>query len=122
MTKDNIESKVSEAALEYISGHRQDESVVSTISSKNQITLPVHLLRALGLKPGDRVALTQEDGKLILRPRPKDWVGHYAGSLAGIYGQTAGAIEAHIADLRTSDEREEAQKRAWTGRKPAAPD
>ena len=34
------------------------EPVLSTISSKNQITLPVRLLRELGLGPGDRVAIT----------------------------------------------------------------
>ena len=42
--------KVSEAAVEYITGRK--EEAVSTISSKNQITLPVHLLRQMGVGPG----------------------------------------------------------------------
>lgn len=93
---------------------------MSTISSKNQITLPVHLLRALGLKPGDRLAIVQEDGRLVLRPRPQDWVSYYAGSLAGVYGRDQGEADAHLAELRRADQRETLIEGAWAAAKPAA--
>src|SRR5688572_6734408 len=86
--------RVAEAAVEYITGRR--EEAVSTISSKNQITLPVQLLREMGVGPGDRLAVTLEAGRLVLRARPKDWVTHHAGSLRGLYGSAA-EIDAEIA-------------------------
>ena len=106
-------NKVAEAALEYITGRR--EEAVSTISSKNQITLPVHLLRQMGVKPGDRLAVTLEGGRLVLRARPKDWVEHYAGSLPGS-GTTVEEIEAEIREGRDDPERDAEIERAWTGR------
>ena len=108
--------KVAEAALEYIVNRR--EEAVSTISSKNQITLPAQLLRELGLGPGDRLAVTRDGGRLVLRARPKDWVEHYAGSLGGLWG-SAEDIDAEIREGRDSSHRDELIERAWTGREPA---
>ena len=72
----------------------------TTISSKNQITLPARLLREIGLKPGDKLAVDVEDGCLVLHPRPKDWVSYTAGSMKGVYGETKEDIDAHIEELR----------------------
>jgi AbrB family looped-hinge helix DNA binding protein len=88
---------------------------MTTISSKNQITLPIHLLRELGLGPGDRLAITREGNRLLLRPRPRDWVAYYAGSLKGVYGKDKAEIGAYVADVRDAEEREAAQERAWSG-------
>ena len=107
-------NRVAEAALEYITGRR--EEAVSTISSKNQITLPVHLLRQMGVKPGDRLAVTLEGGRLVLRARPKDWVEHYAGSVPDLWGETVEEIDAHIREGRETPERDAELERAWTGR------
>ena len=93
-------AKVAEAALEYIVTRR--EEAVSTISSKNQITLPAQLLRELGLGPGDRLAVTRDGGRLVLRARPKDWVEHYAGSLGDRRDKDRG-----FAPLHTSEQGEE---------------
>ena len=108
--------KVSEAAVEYITARKEEP--VSTISSKNQITLPVQLLRQMGVGPGDRLAVALEGGRLVLRARPKDWVEHYAGSLGGLWGN-AEEIEAEIREGRDSGHRDELIERAWTGREPA---
>lgn len=108
--------KVSEAAVEYITGRK--EEAVSTISTKNQITLPVHLLRQMGVGPGDRLAVALEGGRLVLRARPKDWVEHYAGSLPGYWGNTDEEIDAYIRDLRDSSHRDELIEEAWTGTEP----
>jgi antitoxin ChpS len=94
---------------------------VSTISSKNQITLPAQLLRELGLTAGDRLAVTREGSRLILRARPKDWVSYHAGSLRGLYGQSKGEMDEYLRELRAEDEdRDNAVEGAWTGRKPTA--
>jgi len=110
-------NRVAEAALEYITGRREEP--VSTISSKNQITLPVHLLRQMGVKAGDRLAVTLEGGRLVLRARPKDWVEHYAGSLPDYWGKTDEEIDAYIREMRDNGERDEMIERAWTGTEPS---
>ena len=107
-------SRVAEAAVEYITNRR--EEAVSTISSKNQITLPVQLLRQMGVGPGDRLAVTLEGGRLVLRARPKDWVEHYAGSLKGLWGGSIKEIEAEIREGRETPERDAEIERAWPGR------
>jgi bifunctional DNA-binding transcriptional regulator/antitoxin component of YhaV-PrlF toxin-antitoxin module len=106
--------KVSEAAVEYIAPRK--EEAMSTISSKNQITLPVHLLRQMGVGPGDRLAVRLEGGRLVLRARPKDWVEHYAGSLPNLWGETVEEIDAHIREGRETPERDAEIERLWTGR------
>ena len=91
---------------------------MTTISTKNQITLPAHLLRELGLTPGDRLAISREGGRLILRARPKDWARYHGGSLAGAYGATREEIDADIRDLRDDTDRDEAIEGAWAGQEP----
>jgi AbrB family looped-hinge helix DNA binding protein len=73
---------------------------MTTISSKNQITLPVHLLRELGLAAGDRLAISREGNRLVLRGRPKDWAKYYGGSLRGLYGKDRAEIDAYLEELR----------------------
>ncbi len=94
---------------------------MSTISSKNQITLPAHLLREMGLAGGDRLAVTREGNRLILRARPKDWIRYHAGSLAGLYGRSRDEEDAYLRELREADrERDQAVEEAWSGREPPA--
>ena len=92
--------KVKEAAVEYIVGRREDPTL-TTISSKNQITLPAQLLREMGLNAGDRLAIRREGNRLVLRPRPKDWVEYYGGSLRGLYGETREEKDAYVDELRS---------------------
>jgi bifunctional DNA-binding transcriptional regulator/antitoxin component of YhaV-PrlF toxin-antitoxin module len=108
------ETRVAEAALEYIVNRRED--AVTTISSKNQITLPVHLLRQMGVGPGDRLAVALDGGRLVLRARPKDWVAHYAGSLRREWGGRTAEIEAEIREGRDTPQRDAEIERAWPGR------
>lgn len=118
LTKQKTGSKVREAAAVYIAG-RQEEGAVSTISSKNQITLPAQILRELGLGPGDRLAVSREGNRLVLRARPRDWVKYHAGGLAGLYGKSSEEVDAYIRELREDAERDEALERAWSGTEPA---
>ena len=105
MPKPTGSSKVSEAAVEYVVG-RQGGDAMSTISSKNQITLPAHLLREIGIGPGDRLAISREGNRIVMRPRPRDWVEYHGGSLRGVYGSTPEQIEAYIRELRDESNRE----------------
>jgi len=99
--------------VEYITNRR--EEAVSTISTKNQITLPVHLLRQMGVGPGDRLAIALEGSRLVLRARPRDWVEHYAGSLPGFYGATVEEVDANIREGRDTSERDAELERIWSG-------
>ncbi len=112
-------NKIGEAAGVYDAG-RKEEPALSTISSKNQITLPIHLLREIGLGPGDRLAVSREGNRLILRARPKNWASHYAGSLKGLYGNTREEIDAYIKEQRDDSHRAELIEEAWHGQRPAA--
>lgn len=57
----------------------------SRISSKNQVTLPVGVLRVAGLKPGDRVRIeARGPGELVLLREP-DALTSFAGSLSGLF-------------------------------------
>jgi len=42
--------------------------VITTVTSKGQVTIPVEIRRALGLKARDRVAFTLVDGVATVRP------------------------------------------------------
>jgi AbrB family looped-hinge helix DNA binding protein len=104
---------VAEAARDY---YGEEGPAMTTISSKNQITLPAHILREMGLRAGDRLAVGREGNRLVLRPRPKDWVRHYAGSLGNLYGSGREQIDLYIKDLREEGPRAEEIEGAWTGR------
>lgn len=75
---------------------------VTKISSKNQITLPVAAVRQLGLRPGDRLTVRLEDSKIVLKPRPRNWVQHYRGRLRGVYGANVEEIDEYVRKERDS--------------------
>ena len=72
----------------------------TTLSSKYQITLPARLVRELGLQPGDKLAVELVEGRLVLHPRPKDWLSYVAGSMPGYYGKTKEEIDAYLREVR----------------------
>ena len=39
--------------------------LIATTTQRNQVTIPVEVRRLLGLKPGDKVAFTIEDGGAV---------------------------------------------------------
>lgn len=114
MPRDTKYSKVREAAVSYIADRREATVTTATISSKNQISLPAHVLREMGIGPGDRLAVSREDDRIVLRPRPKDWVKHYAGSLKGLYGASREEMDAYVRELRSEGARTAEIERAWT--------
>ena len=81
----------------------------------------VRLIVEAGMQPP---ALPREEkvyrGKLVLRPRPRDWVRYHAGSLRGLYGQSREEIDAYVEELRRNEGREARVEGAWSGREPAS--
>ena len=43
-----------------------------TVTAKRQVTFPARVLVALGVKPGDRIALEESAAGFVLRPRHVD--------------------------------------------------
>lgn len=57
----------------------------STISSKNQITIPADALRGAGLEVGDRVVAHADGAGRVILEREHDVVAEFAGALTGTY-------------------------------------
>jgi antitoxin ChpS len=104
MPKARRQSKVGEAVLEYImsAAERLPEMATTTLSSKNQITLPVAMVRRLGLTPGRKLMLRLENDRIVLRPEPEDWVEYLRGSAKGVYGNTREEMDAYVRRERAS--------------------
>jgi bifunctional DNA-binding transcriptional regulator/antitoxin component of YhaV-PrlF toxin-antitoxin module len=81
----------------------------TTITGKNQVSLPAQGTRRLGWERGDRliVQLLGED-VMILRRRPANWAEAYAGKLGHVFGS-------HEETLRFLEE----ERASW---EPAAPE
>lgn len=56
--------------------------ILSTISSKGQVTIPAEVRHSLGLKQGDKVAFVIEDRQVVLRRTGSSVVAATAGALA----------------------------------------
>jgi len=104
LTKRTPRGKVREVALAYLTEDAGPMAEVATakLSSKHQITLPVAMVRRLGLEPGDRLAVGVEEDRIVLRPRPRDWVEYYRGRLRGVYGSSVEEIDEYIRKERES--------------------
>lgn len=58
-------------------------SQMVTVSSKGRIIIPAPLRKRLGLKPGMKVLIREEKGKIVLTPQMEDPVEELFGKLAG---------------------------------------
>ena len=93
-----------------------------TLSSKHQVTLPVDIVRSLGLKAGDKLVAELIDGRVVLLPQPESWTDYFVGSMKGVYGSTLEEIDRYIAGERSSCERDEWREQFYdiTARDPEA--
>jgi AbrB family looped-hinge helix DNA binding protein len=68
---------------------RRGRATNSRISSKNQITIPVEVLREMSLKPGDRVEFhINKDNRLVVTPVDSEWLktlDEVLGSMTDVY-------------------------------------
>ncbi len=75
----------------------------TTITGRNQITLPAEGLRELGWERGDRLVVeTVGEDTLVIRRLPENPAEYFAGKLTGVYGD-------HEEVLRYLDE----ERRSW---------
>lgn len=82
-----------------------DEHGTTRLSSKNQITLPVSMVRQLGLRPGDEIDLLVQGDTIQLErvPRtPREWVERYRGSMDVPGWETKERIDAYVRGERES--------------------
>jgi len=71
------------------------QEIVSTISSKGQITLPSAVRKRLGLSKGDKVAFVIEGADVRLKPVPRT-VSSLYGSVPPLRTNTADDFEKQI--------------------------
>ena len=68
---------------------RRGRATSSRISSKNQITIPVEVLREMSLKPGDQVEFhINKENRLVITPVDSDWLqtlDQVLGSMTGMW-------------------------------------
>ncbi len=57
----------------------------TTITSKNQITVPTEALRNAGLRAGERVIAHADGAEGIVLEREHDGIAEFAGALTGTY-------------------------------------
>ncbi|AYO31422.1 AbrB/MazE/SpoVT family DNA-binding domain-containing protein [Biomaibacter acetigenes] len=66
------------------------------LSSKNQITIPAQICRALKIKKGNKLLIEQKDNRIILTPEPQDYVEYYYGIAKGTYGKCAEEMDEYV--------------------------
>jgi AbrB family looped-hinge helix DNA binding protein len=59
------------------------ETIFTMASSKGQIVIPAALRQKLGIKAGTRLAVTRDEGRLILQPVTDDFIDSVMGSCKG---------------------------------------
>lgn len=52
-----------------------------TLSSKRQITLPIHMLNSLGILPNGKILIEENNNRITLKPIKTSIVDEVAGSL-----------------------------------------
>lgn len=55
------------------------KAVPVKVSSRYQIVIPKRVRETLGLRPGDRLLVELEEGRVVLRLRPRSYAQHLRG-------------------------------------------
>lgn len=56
---------------------------ITTVSTKGQFVIPAQMRESLGIKPGTRIAVTQEESRIVLEPVTRELVEKTRGMLKG---------------------------------------
>jgi antitoxin component of MazEF toxin-antitoxin module len=103
-------SKVGEAAVAYsVEPPTPAERGLTRLSAKNQITLPVAMVRALGWRPGDEIDLMVWDGAIHVRKQLRDdeLIDWLQGSMAHVREwSTKEGVDEYVRKERDSWERD----------------
>jgi AbrB family looped-hinge helix DNA binding protein len=57
------------------------KTAVSTVTTKGQLVIPSKLRRKYGIRKGTRVAMIEEDSRIILQPLTPEFIRQLRGSL-----------------------------------------
>ena len=85
------------------------DHAVTRLSSKNQLTLPVAMVRALGLVPGDEINLRVLGDTIYVSRRPQtaeEWIAKFSGNIHVPGWETQEKIDAYVQRERDSWTRE----------------
>lgn len=55
----------------------------SIVTTKGQLVIPARLRRRFGIKRGTRISFVEDDGRIILQPVTREFIGGLRGSLKG---------------------------------------
>lgn len=58
-------------------------TAVSTVTTKGQLVIPSKLRRKYGIRKGTRVAMIEEESRIILQPLTPEYIRRLRGSLKG---------------------------------------
>jgi AbrB family looped-hinge helix DNA binding protein len=58
-------------------------SAVSTVTTKGQLVIPSRLRRKYGIRKGTRVAMIEEETRIILQPLTREYIRSLRGLLKG---------------------------------------
>ena len=86
-TKVKVKKKSSPKRIPSTAAQRRGRTSTSRISSKNQLTVPVDILRKAGLSEGDDVRFMYlEDGSIsVVKAANSNEIMQFAGALTGLY-------------------------------------
>lgn len=73
---------------------------VGHLSRKGYLLIPKPLRKRLGFKPGGRVHVAEEGGRLVLTAVPDDPIAAATGALAGNFSLTADLLDEHRTEAR----------------------
>jgi len=73
---------------------------VTQLSRKGQVLIPRQLRKKYGFKPGGKVQLMEEDGRVVLAPVPTDPIAAATGFLKGKFSLTQDLIREHRDEAR----------------------
>lgn len=59
------------------------KNTVSRVTTKGQLVIPSKLRRKYGIRKGTRVAMIEEENRIILQPLTREYIRSLRGSLKG---------------------------------------
>jgi AbrB family looped-hinge helix DNA binding protein len=77
----------------------------STLSAKGWVVIPSELRKKYGLRPGDKVNVREEDGRIVVVPLLRDPIRELRGMFKGGPSMTVELVEEHRREVE-QDERE----------------
>ncbi len=80
-------------------------TAIVTVSSKGWVVIPAPVRKKIGLRPGMKVAVTEEEGRIVITPQYKDSVDR----LYGVLAEGESLTEALLAERRQDKNREKAK-------------